>query len=180
MLKQTGDVDGAIDALEEAGTAFQADRRGDPLPVGAVCCGCGRASCLASGGLGAAEADLLEAEAYFARGYEEFGTHYPRINQLSTRFVRAGLARRREDAKSGALVAARSETDATAMLDDPLIWSKVKPHDTVWAPASRGEACLLLRRWKEAEAAYGDARRAAGGDAFPPKRPMGAAGPANG
>ncbi len=167
LLKETGKLDEAIAELRKLEQRFKQIgeetlcRWGSLLRLRA-------GNALASGGLGAAETDLLAAEARYARAYEEFGTHYPRINQLTTRFVRAGLARRMQQFARSANLLRAVETDAAAMLVDPRIWSKLKPHDNVWAAASRGEACALLRQWDHAEAAYSEALRTAGTDAFPP------------
>ena len=166
LHKENGDLDKAIELLRTLERRFRQVgeetlcRWGSVLRLRAN-------QELAGHAFGAAMNDLKEAEAYFARAFEEFGTHYPRINALTTRFARAGLARlMKEEAASNNLLQS-VEKDSENFLADASIWSRLKPHDNVWAPASRGEACLLLGRWDDAEAAYTEAIRAAGTEEFP-------------
>jgi hypothetical protein len=166
LHKENGQLDLAIQTLRKLECRFQQIGEETLCRWGSVLRLRGLRE-LAGNALGAALADVKEAEAYFARAFEEFGTHYPRINALTTRFIRAGLARQMEgETVSGNLV--RSvKADARALLDDERIWTRLKPDDHVWAPASRGEACFLLEDWDCAEAAYAEAVQAAGAEAFP-------------
>lgn len=114
---------------------------------------------LAAGGLSEGLRDLADSERYYGRAYQEHHTFYPRINELTVRFVRAGLTR-------AADLLADVEAKAAEMLADATVWQPRKADDLVWSAASRGEACVLLRRWADAEKAYGDAMHLAAGRRF--------------
>lgn len=166
LHKESGDLDIAISLLRTLERRFKQIGEETLCRWGSVLRLRANIS-LASNAIGAAEVDLKEAEEYYARAFEEFGTHYPRINELTTRFARAGLARLLNDESKSANLLRTVEADAESMLADARIWSRLKPHDNVWAPASRGEACLLLEWWDNAEAAYTEAIRASGAEEFP-------------
>jgi hypothetical protein len=97
-----------------------------------------------------------KAERYLRRAFDEFGTHYPRINELTVRFCLAGLLMSNEAQDRARKLLYSVQSDADAMLKDPEIWSakKLKPQDKAWAPASQGEANILLQRWEAAERSY--------------------------
>jgi hypothetical protein len=160
VLKGLGELDKATQLLRELESRFKQIgeetlcRWGSILKLRANLA-------LKEGGLGAAEYYFSESERYYARAYEEHHTFFPRINQLTVRFVRAGLAKELGNSDATKLLQF-TETDARNMLSDPTIWKPRKADDNVWSPASRGEACVLLRRWAEAEAAYSEAMHAAG------------------
>jgi len=118
------------------------------------------------GSPGAAELDYRESERYYARAYEEYHTFYPRINELTMHFVRAGLAKELRREKEAAILLRDVHARAEAMLDDPIVWEQRKRDDAVWTAASRGEACLLLGRWVDASANYSEAILAANGKKF--------------
>jgi len=128
---------------------------------------------LEAGVTGAAIQELMESENYFCRCYEQHQTHYPRINQLTTRLTRASLLAAQEPAIAEILLKS-VQTDAEEMLAHPTMWSaaNMHEHDTVWAPASQGEANLLLQRYSQAEKAYGRALKATAPNDFSSRASM--------
>jgi tetratricopeptide (TPR) repeat protein len=165
VLKVRGDLDGAINVLRQLDRKFKQVgeetlcRWGSVLKLRANIA-------LGTAGLGAAEMDYRDSERYYARAYDEHHTFYPRINQLSVRFVRAGLAKQLgPDGESDKLLASVQE-DAKTMLTDSTMWRLRKHDDSVWSAASRGEAWALLGKWPAAEAGYIEALRAANRQQF--------------
>jgi hypothetical protein len=121
---------------------------------------------MAAGLLAAAFPSLEESERYYGRSFEKSRGFYPRINELTVRFVRAAVARaldRRADADS---LLRDVQQNAAAMLLDPTVWVSRKIDDNIWIPATRGEANVLLGVWVDAAAGYGEAIRQAAGQLF--------------
>ncbi|MGL4465107.1 MAG: tetratricopeptide repeat-containing protein [Planctomycetia bacterium] len=126
----------------------------------------------AAGGEAAAYNALKESEALYARAYEKSYHFYPRINELSVRFLRAAVSKMLLKSTAAANV-----DDPAALLDDvaakadelrndPAAWKPRLDDDHVWIPATRGELLILLDRWEEAAAAYLEALAKAGGSKF--------------
>jgi len=165
VLKQQKNYDAAIDLLRVLERRFKhvgeetLCRWGSLLKARA-----NRA--LAAGGTGEALNDFAESERYYGRAYEEHHTFYPRINELTVRLVRAGLTKEIGQAQQATGLLADVEERAAELLADAAAWQPRKPDDAIWSAASRGEACVLLRRWPAAEAAYGEAIRLAAGRKF--------------
>jgi hypothetical protein len=161
VLKNLGELDQATQLLRELQGRFKQigeetlSRWGSILKLRATLA-------LKEGGLGAAESYFRESEDYYGRAYEEHRTFFPRINQLTVRFVRASIAKLLGQRDWTRLLAS-TEADALVMLSESRVWKHHKGDDNVWSPASRGEACMLLRKWPEAETAYAEAMQAAGG-----------------
>jgi len=109
---------------------------------------------------------LMEAEKYYERAYEKSYAFYPRINQLTLRFLRASLLAQLEKAQEAETLLAEVRADAKAMLTVPELWKQRSPDDHIWAEATRGETHLLLGDWTTAEQAYQEAMRLAGPSQF--------------
>ncbi len=101
---------------------------------------------LAGHALGAAMADLQKAEAFFARAFEEFVTHYSRINELTTRFVRAGLARQLKDETTSGQLVRSVEIDAKALLDDERSLDPPQTGRPHLGPRLKGRSVLVAAR----------------------------------
>jgi tetratricopeptide (TPR) repeat protein len=167
VLKQLKDLDGAVELLRDLERRFKQAVGEETLCRWGSILKARANQKLASGGLGEAMNDFTESERYYGRAYEKFMGFYPRINQLTVRFVRASLAKKMGNEQQAAELLADVERDAVRMLADPEIWSKQpRSDDPIWSAASRAEACVLLRRWSDAEQAYGEAIRLASGRKF--------------
>jgi len=110
--------------------------------------------------------DCEESEKFCARAYEQHHSFYPRINELSVRFLRAALLEALQHSEESLALLALVDADLRKMLADPIVWTPRKSDDEIWSRATRGEALFLLRRWDEAESAYGEAIRGAGDKKF--------------
>jgi len=116
--------------------------------------------------LAAAFPSLEESERYYGRAFEKSRGFYPRINELTVRFVRAGVARALGLQGEKDALLRDVQQKAEAMLVDPTIWVSRRTDDNIWIPATRGEANVLLGRWAEATAAYREAVRQSAGQLF--------------
>jgi uncharacterized protein YacL (UPF0231 family) len=114
----------------------------------------------AAGVVGAALEEFGIAETFYGKAYELSQAFYPRINQLSLRFARAGLLKQLSDSADsarraeGQQLAETVQQDAIDMLNEVAIWHRVNADDDIWAPASQAEAKFLARQWKESDSAY--------------------------
>ncbi|WP_339613579.1 RyR domain-containing protein [uncultured Rubinisphaera sp.] len=110
--------------------------------------------------------DLEKAENYYGLAYEKSYSFYPRINQLTIRFLRAALMKRtdRED-ESNRLLASVKE-DAKLMQSDTRLWRERLPDDHIWMMATRGEMFFLSHQWELAQSAYREAAVRTEGQSF--------------
>ena len=110
---------------------------------------------------------MADSERQYGLAFDKSSGFYPRINQLTIRFVRAGVAKTLGRDKDAEDYVQSVRDDARKMLADPALWLARKPDDNVWIPATQGEAKVLLGDdWTAAENAYLDAIRQAAGRKF--------------
>lgn len=114
----------------------------------------------------AAISHLIEAEKYYERAFEKSFAFYPRINQLTVRFLRAALLSQLGQSDEAAKVLSDVRADAARMLIAPELWRTRLHDDDIWVEAARGETYLLLGDWATAEQAYREAMRLAGESQF--------------
>lgn len=106
-------------------------------------------------------ASLEEAEKVYRQAFETSHSFYPRINQLTTRFLRASLLAKLGETSDGQAVLRTVREDAELLLKEPALWRPRLEDDNVWIPATEGEAHLLMENWPHAEASYAEARHEA-------------------
>jgi hypothetical protein len=121
---------------------------------------------IANGHYAAADPNLEESERQYGLAFDKSTGFYPRINQLTIRFVRAGVANVLGKPEIAERLVQSVRDDARRMLADPALWLARKPDDYIWIPATQGEANLLLGNWPAAEIAYGEAIHQAAGKKF--------------
>ena len=119
-----------------------------------------------TGHYAAAVPRLEESERQYALAFEKFTGFYPRINELTVRFVRAGVAKALNQPGIADRLVQSVRDDALKMLADPALWTPRNDDDNIWIPATQGEANVLLARWPAAEKAYSEAIRQAAGKRF--------------
>lgn len=130
---------------------------------------------LAEGAFAMAESSFLESEQHYHRAFEKSRGIFPRINELSVRFLRASIraylekqpgyeGNRGEHTSAELLQSVLS--DANKMLNDPNFWGERKTDDHIWLPATRAEACFLLGEWENSTTGYRDAIEKAQGAKF--------------
>lgn len=120
----------------------------------------------ASGSPAAAISHLIEAEKYYERAYEKSYGFYPRINQLTLRFLRAALLAQMGQTEEAQSLLAVVREDAQKILIDPALWKQRLPDDDIWIEATRAETHLLLGDWTTAAQAYQEAVQLAGENQF--------------
>lgn len=108
-------------------------------------------------------ASLEEAEEAYRHAYELSHSFYPRINQLTMRFLRASLRATLAPLSESQLLLREVREDAALLLKEPNLWRPRLDDDNVWIPAMEGETHLLTGNWLSARSAYEEALRAADG-----------------
>lgn len=108
-------------------------------------------------------ASLEEAEEAYRHAYELSHSFYPRINQLTMRFLRASLRVTLAPLSESQPLLREVREDAVLLLQEPAIWRPRLDDDNVWIPAMEGETHLLVGNWPNARSAYEEALRAADG-----------------
>jgi len=124
-------------------------------------------SCM-SGSAATAINQLEIAEKYYAEAFENSKLFYPRINQLTMRFLRAALLKG-FDEKSIPLYSEllqQTRQEAQELLQTPSLWTMTQSDDSIWVPATMGEAHLLLGQYAQAETSYRTAMKEANGKKF--------------
>ncbi len=92
----------------------------------------------------------------YSRAYAIRRGHFPGINVACLQLLLAAL--RGDRAPAGDAAKPLHEQTAEALLASREQWPLVSEADeVVWAPATQGEACLLLQRWEEAREWYASA-----------------------
>ena len=114
----------------------------------------------------AAYPKLEESERQYGLAFDKSTGFYPRINQLTVRFVRAGVAKALDKPEVADRLVQSVRDDARKLLADPALWVARNSDDHIWIPATQGEANVLLGNWPAAEIAYGVAIRQAAGKKF--------------
>jgi hypothetical protein len=92
----------------------------------------------------------------YDQAYRIRSGHYPGINKATLLLILGTLGLSIPETVPPEV--AESEALAKALLDNRSQWSSsFKEDETLWHPATAGEACLLRRQWDAAARRYGDA-----------------------
>lgn len=111
------------------------------------------------------EADnhLDRAVAHYQLGYLIDKGHYSGNNLAASLLYRSALANKQQKLDQAREYSDRARTVAQEVLDHSPQWKQLWPDDaTIWHPATRGDALLILGRWEEAAFQYREALRGAG------------------
>ena len=119
-----------------------------------------------NGNLSPAINNLADSERYYARAYEKTFGFYPRINQLTARFLRAAMLMRIGQVDEVNQLLNEVKDHAEQMLLKSTVWRERLSDDHIWIQATYGEVNLLLERWPDSERAYREAIRLAQGRQF--------------
>ena len=121
---------------------------------------------LDAGGFAMAYPNFEESERYYHLAFEKSHGFYPRINELTVRFLRASIAAVTDKAALAAPLLQSVHAGAKQMLADPDIWRERRSDDAIWSAATQAEAHFLLAEWTNAEQAYRVAMTKAAGNKF--------------
>jgi tetratricopeptide (TPR) repeat protein len=166
VLEKLGDVDGAVRELEELERTFPSLDEETLARGGRLYKTLAARTAGDKAGLGRAVCLLETAERYYHRAFEVRKGFYPRVNELTVRFLRAGKLAALGNVPEAQKTLREARSEAREMLEDPTVWESRRDDDVVWLPATRGEIAFLCGDWSAAEAEYGKAKRAANGKVF--------------
>ncbi|TWT63738.1 tetratricopeptide repeat-containing protein [Rubinisphaera italica] len=111
----------------------------------------------------AAIPELEKAENYYRMAYEKSHGHYPRINQLAMKFLRAACLKQPGKDSESANLLKQVQQDAEHMMKTVEMWQYNHENDLLWITATHGEAYLLQQQWEASGAAYQKAVELTGG-----------------
>src|SRR4051812_13279717 len=166
VLEKLGDLDRAVRELEELERTFPALDEETLARGGRIHKTLASRTSPDASGLGRAVVLLEAAERYYRRAFEVRRGFYPRVNELTVRFLRAAKLAELGNVGDAQRTLRDVRADAAGMLDDPTVWVPVRDDDAVWLPATRGEVAFLCGDWPAAESAYAEARAVARGKTF--------------
>ena len=123
---------------------------------------------LEEGNPSAAYAAFRESEQKYGLAFDTSLGFYPRINQLTMRFVAASLLQELEDGDRSAMLLDSVRADCEGMLKslDDRVWRSRLDDDHIWKEATIAELHVLVGNWRKAESAYREAMRLARGQQF--------------
>lgn len=166
VLERLGDLDAAVGELGELERTFPGLDEETLARGGRIHKTLAVRAAPDAAGLARAVGLLESAERYYRRAFEVRRGFYPRVNELTVRFLRAAKLAELGNVTDAGRVLRDVRADAADMLKDPGAWAPHRDDDVVWVAATRGEAAFLCGDWPAAESFYAEARTAARGKAF--------------
>ncbi|WP_339743734.1 tetratricopeptide repeat-containing protein [uncultured Rubinisphaera sp.] len=111
----------------------------------------------------AAIPELEKAELYYGLAYKKSHGHYPRINELAMKFLRAASLKQLDNESESATLLKQVQHDSEHMMKSAEMWQNNHEDDHLWITATHGEAYLLQQQWDASGTAYQKAVELTGG-----------------